>query len=152
MQPQWAIILTGARHAGFRVEIDPVRRTLNPDKTRKRRSASRKSNYPHPVIYMEWPSEMARIMPLQEAPGCPVIEDDCAGARLKIRGRRAGQFGQLRLFSFYPSKTSEAYGEGLRFDHERRAITHRARSPKKRKRNSSAITRKAQNICNDEIG
>lgn len=57
-------------------------------------------------------AEMQPIIDLCQPHGIPVIED-CAQAHGAARqGRRAGSFGRLGCFSFYPTKNLGALGDG----------------------------------------
>lgn len=57
-------------------------------------------------------ADMDALLALTEPAGIPVIED-CAQAHGARRdGRRAGSFGRLACFSFYPTKNLGAIGDG----------------------------------------
>src|SRR5256714_346184 len=47
-----------------------------------------------------------------EALGVPVVEDAAQAAGSTLDGRRAGSFGSIATFSFYPSKNLAAFGDG----------------------------------------
>src|SRR5215475_6865585 len=104
----WAISYVGATPVF--VDIDPDRRTLNPDKLETAITSRTKAIIPVHLYGM--PAEMDRIMEIAKRHGLPVIEDAAQAHGAKYRGKRVGQFGQIACFSFYPSKNLGAYGEG----------------------------------------
>ena len=120
----WAISYTGATPVF--VDIDPVRRTLNPDMLEAAITPQTKAIIPVHLYGM--PTEMDRIMAIAERRGVSVIEDAAQAHGAKYRGRRVGQFGQIACFSFYPSKNLGAYGEGGALIANDAAIAQRARS------------------------
>src|SRR5262249_16011253 len=104
----WAISYVGATPVF--VDIDPVRRTLDPDKLEAAITSRTKAIIP--VHFDGMPAEMDRIMTIAERHGLPVIEDAAQAHGARFRDRCLGQFGQIACFSFYPSKNLGAYGEG----------------------------------------
>src|SRR4026209_780225 len=104
----WAISYVGATPAF--VDIDPVRRTLNPDNLEAAITSRTKAIIPVHLYGM--PAEMDRIMAIAERHGLPVIEDAAQAHGARYKGKRVGQFGKIACFSFYPSKNLGAYGEG----------------------------------------
>ena len=104
----WAISYVGATPVF--VDIDPVRRTLNPDNLEAAITSRTKAIVPVHLYGM--PAEMDRIMAIAERHGLPVIEDAAQAHGARYKGRRVGQCGQIACFSFYPSKNLGAYGEG----------------------------------------
>jgi dTDP-4-amino-4,6-dideoxygalactose transaminase len=136
----WAISYVGARPVF--VDIDPVRRTLNPDKLEAAITPRTKAIIPVHLYGM--PAEMDRIMAVAERHGLPVIEDAAQAHGAKYRGRRVGQFGRISCFSFYPSKNLGAYGEGGALITNDAAIAQRARSLRDHAQ--------SQKYLHDEIG
>ena len=120
----WAISYVGATPVF--VDIDPVRRTLNPDKLEAAITSRTKAIMPVHLYGM--PAEMDRIMAIADRHGVPVIEDAAQAHGAKYRGKRVGQFGQIACFSFYPGKNLGAYGEGGAFVTNDASIAQRARS------------------------
>ena len=120
----WAISYVGATPVF--VDIDPVRRTLNPDKLEAAITARTKAIMPVHLYGM--PAQMDRIMAIAERHGVPVIEDAAQAHGAKYRGKRVGQFGQLACFSFYPSKNLGAYGEAGALITNDASMARRARS------------------------
>lgn len=136
----WAISYVGA--TPIFVDIDPVRRTLNPDKLEAAITSRTKAIIPVHLYGM--PAEMDRIMAVAERHRLPVVEDAAQAHGAKYRGRRVGQFGQIACFSFYPSKNLGAYGEGGALITNDASIAQRARSLRDHSQ--------SQKYLHDEIG
>ena len=136
----WAISYVGATPVF--VDIDPVRRTLNPDNLEAAITSRTKAIIP--VYLYGMPAEMDRIMAIAERHGLPVIEDAAQAHGAKYRGRRVGQFGQIACFSFYPGKNLGAYGEGGALITNDASIAQRARSLRDHAQ--------SQKYLHDEIG
>jgi dTDP-4-amino-4,6-dideoxygalactose transaminase len=114
-----AIVQTGARPV--LVDIDPVRRTLDPAALREYLQAGKWATRKGPraivpVHLYGMPAAMDEILALARAWDLAVIEDACQahGAHLDSGGRirRAGSLGQAGCFSFYPGKNLGGWGEG----------------------------------------
>jgi dTDP-4-amino-4,6-dideoxygalactose transaminase len=120
----WAVSYVGATPVF--VDVDPVRRTLNPEKLEAAITPRTKAIIPVHLYGM--PAEMDRIMSMAERRGLPVIEDAAQAHGAKYRGKRVGQSGQIACFSFYPSKNLGAYGEGGALITNDQSIAQRARS------------------------
>ncbi len=136
----WAISYVGATPVF--VDIDPVRRTLNPDNLEAAITSRTKAIIPVHLYGM--PAEMDRIMAIAERHGLPVIEDAAQAHGARYRGKRVGQFGQIACFSFYPTKNLGAYGEGGALITNDASIAHRARSLRDHAQ--------SQKYLHDEIG
>src|SRR6476646_5717878 len=108
------------------VDIDSVRRTLNPDRLEAAITSRTKAIIPVHLYGM--PAEMDRIMAIAERHNVPVIEDAAQAHGAKYRDKRVGQFGQIACFSFYPSKNLGAYGEGGALITNDASLARRARS------------------------
>ena len=120
----WAISYVGATPVF--VDIDPVRRTLNPEKLEATITPRTKAIIPVHLYGM--PAEMDRIISIAERHALPVIEDAAQAHGAKYRGKPVGHFGQIACFSFYPSKNLGAYGEGGALITSDQSIAQRARS------------------------
>ena len=120
----WAISYVGAKPVF--VDIDPVRRTLDPDKLAAAITPRTKAIVPVHLYGM--PAEMDRIVAIAERHGLPVIEDAAQAHGATYCGKRVGQFGQIACFSFYPSKNLGAYGEGGALITNDASMAQRARS------------------------
>src|SRR6476659_5037598 len=136
----WAISYVGATPVF--VDIDPVRRTLNPDNLEAAITSRTKAIIPVHLYGM--PAEMDRIMAIAERHGLPVIEDAAQAHGARYRGKRVGQFGQVACFSFYPGKNLGAYGEGGALITNDASIARRARSLRDHAQ--------SQKYLHDEIG
>src|SRR6478672_7983544 len=136
----WAISYVGATPVF--VDIDPARRTLNPDNLEAAITSRTKAIIPVHLYGM--PAEMDRITAIAERHGVPVIEDAAQAHGAKYRDRRVGQFGQIACFSFYPTKNLGAYGEGGALVTNDASIAHRARSLRDHAQ--------SQKYLHDEIG
>ena len=136
----WAISYVGATPVF--VDIDPVRRTLDPENLEAAITSRTKAIVPVHLFGM--PAEMDRIMAIAERHGLPVIEDAAQAHGAKYRGRRVGQFGKIACFSFYPSKNLGAYGEGGALITNDASIAQRARSLRDHAQ--------SQKYLHDEIG
>ena len=136
----WAISYVGATPVF--VDIDPVRRTLNPDRLEAAITPRTKAIIPVHLFGM--PADMDRINPIAERHGLPVIEDAAQAHGAKYRGKRVGQFGQIACFSFYPSKNLGAYGEGGALITNNASMAQRARSLRDQAQ--------SQKYLHDEIG
>ena len=136
----WAITYVGATPVF--VDIDPVRRTLNPDNLEAAITPRTKAIIPVHLYGMS--AEMDRIMEIAERHGLPVIEDAAQTHGAKYRDKRVGQFAQIACFSFYPGKNLGAYGEGGALITNDASIAHRARSLRDHAQ--------SQKYLHDEIG
>jgi len=57
-------------------------------------------------------ADMPRLTALCQAAGVPLIEDCAQAHGAALQGRRAGAWGTLACFSFYPTKNLGALGDG----------------------------------------
>jgi dTDP-4-amino-4,6-dideoxygalactose transaminase len=120
----WAISYTGATPVF--VDIDPVRRTMNPDQLEA--AITSRTRAIVPVHLYGMPAEMDRIMAIADRHGVPVIEDAAQAHGAKYKDKPVGHFGQSTCFSFYPGKNLGAYGEGGALITNDESIARRARS------------------------
>lgn len=93
------------------VDVEPERLTLDPAAV----AVALQIERPAAIIVTHLYGQLAAIediVALADAAGVPVIED-CAQAHGAERGgRRAGSFGKVGCFSFYPTKNLGALGDG----------------------------------------
>ncbi len=120
----WAISYVGAKPVF--VDIDPARRTLDPDLLEGVITSRTKAIIPVHLYGM--PADMERINAIAKRHGLPVIEDAAQAHGANYRGKRVGQFGKIACFSFYPGKNLGAYGEGGALITNDASIAQRARS------------------------
>lgn len=91
------------------VDIDP--RTLNMDPARIEAAITKRTKAIMPVHLHGRVAEMDEINAIAEKHGLIVIEDAAQAHGAEYKGRRAGSFGRIACFSFYPGKNLGAYGE-----------------------------------------
>ena len=65
-----------------------------------------------PVHLYGYPANMSAIMELTARNGAIVVEDCAQAHGARIQGRKAGAWGTLAAFSFYPTKNLGALGDG----------------------------------------
>jgi len=100
-------------HAGARpvfVDIDP--RTFNIVPAQIEGAITERTKAIVPVHLYGQPAEMDSIMDIARRHGLFVIEDCAQAIGAEDGGRRAGSFGDLGCFSFYPTKNLGAFGDG----------------------------------------
>lgn len=120
----WAISYVGARPVF--VDVDGKRRTLDPGKLEA--AVTPRTKAIMPVHLFGMPAEMDRINAIAGKHGIPVVEDAAQAHGANFRRKKAGQFGRVACFSFYPTKNLGAYGEGGALVTNDDAIAERARS------------------------
>lgn len=103
-----AIHYTGARPV--LVDIDPEHYTLDPAGLEA--AITPRTRAVIPVHLYGQMADMAPIQQIARCHGLTVIEDACQAHGAELDGRRAGAFGEMGCFSFYPGKNLGAYGEG----------------------------------------
>src|SRR5580700_5455625 len=81
-----------------------------------------------PVHLYGHPSDMAAIGAVAQRLGLAVIEDCAQAQEASIDGRQVGSIGDIGCFSFYPTKTLGALGDGGIVASRERALIDRARS------------------------
>lgn len=93
------------------VDVESERLTLDPAAL----AVALQTERPAAIIVTHLYGQLAaieEIVALADSAGVPVIED-CAQAHGALRdGRRAGSFGRVGCFSFYPTKNLGALGDG----------------------------------------
>jgi dTDP-4-amino-4,6-dideoxygalactose transaminase len=104
----WAVSYCGATPVF--VDIDPVRRGLDARKVAAAITSRTKAIMPVHLYGM--PADMDAILAVAGKHGVPVVEDCAQAHGARYKGKRAGQFGVMAGFSFYPGKNLGAYGEG----------------------------------------
>jgi dTDP-4-amino-4,6-dideoxygalactose transaminase len=120
----WGISYVGATPVF--VDIDPVRRTLDPGKLEAAITPRTKAIIPVHLYGM--PADLDGILAVANKHGIPVVEDAAQSQGARYKGRRVGQFGVVGCTSFYPGKNLGAYGEGGALLTNDESIARRARA------------------------
>ena len=101
------------------VDIDPATRNMDPDSLAEVADrVSRGGAGPGrlraviPVHLYGCPADMPAILAVARRHGLRVIEDVAQALGATLAGRRAGAWGDLAAFSFYPTKNLGAFGDG----------------------------------------
>jgi dTDP-4-amino-4,6-dideoxygalactose transaminase len=109
-----AISFTGARP--LLVDIDPETYTMDPEAVEgllKRRNRQKKRvKAILPIHLYGHPAAMEALEEVADRNGLILIEDACQAHGAEYRRKKAGSFGALGCFSFYPTKNLGAYGDG----------------------------------------
>ena len=103
-----AIDYTGAK-AVF-VDVDPE--TWNIDPALIEAAITPRTKAIMPVHLHGLVADMDPIMAIADKHGLIVVEDAAQAHGAEYKGRRAGSFGRMGCYSFYPGKNLGAYGEG----------------------------------------
>jgi dTDP-4-amino-4,6-dideoxygalactose transaminase len=91
-------------------DIDPDTYCIDPAKIKSAVTAKTKAIMP--VHLYGHPAEMDAIMSIARSNGLKVIEDCAQAHGTQYKGKQVGSIGDAAGFSFYPSKTLGAYGDG----------------------------------------
>jgi dTDP-4-amino-4,6-dideoxygalactose transaminase len=91
-------------------DIDLLTRCLSPDSLEARISERTKAIMPVHIYGQACPME--RILEIARKHDLPVIEDCSQAHGAEIRGKKVGTFGNLAVFSCYPTKNLGAIGDG----------------------------------------
>ena len=108
-----AISMTGAKPVF--VDTDPETYTMDPSKLEyllKKRKRRNRVKAILPVHLYGQPAEMEALLKIANRYHLFLIEDACQAHGAEYQGRKAGSFGLLGCFSFYPTKNLGAYGDG----------------------------------------
>lgn len=92
------------------VDIDPITYNLDPAKIEA--AITPKTKVIMPVHLYGQLADMPAIMAIAQRHNLRVIEDAAQAHGAAHQGRRAGQWGDIACFSFYPGKNLGAYGDG----------------------------------------
>lgn len=103
-----AITYAGARP----VFVDIDRDTYTMDPRLLQQAITSRTRAIIPVHLYGQMADMEPILAIARAHGIPVVEDACQAHGAAYQGRRAGAWGDLGCFSFYPGKNLGALGEG----------------------------------------
>jgi dTDP-4-amino-4,6-dideoxygalactose transaminase len=92
------------------VDIDPVSYNIDPDDAARKITANTKAIIP--VHLFGQIAEMHRLNELAQQHNLTVIEDAAQAVGAELEGRRAGSWGDMGAFSFYPTKNLGGAGDG----------------------------------------
>jgi len=101
------IMMTGAKPVF--VDIDPV--TLNIDVTKLESGITKKTKAIMPVEVFGSPAGFEKICRIADKRKITVVEDSCEALGSALNGKKAGTFGKISVFAFYPNKQITT-GEG----------------------------------------
>ena len=101
------VIMTGAKPVF--VDIDPV--TLNIDVAKVESKITKKTRAIMPVEVFGSPAGFDKIIEIARKHRLTVIEDSCEALGSALKGKKAGTFGEMSVFAFYPNKQITT-GEG----------------------------------------
>ncbi|MHC4125654.1 MAG: DegT/DnrJ/EryC1/StrS family aminotransferase [Planctomycetota bacterium] len=102
-----SIMMAGAKPVF--VDIDPV--SLNIDAERIAEKVTDRTKAVLPVEVFGNPAGMDKVCQIAEAHNLAVIEDSCEALGSVLNGKKAGTFGAMSVFAFYPKKQITT-GEG----------------------------------------
>jgi perosamine synthetase len=102
-----SILMVGAKPVF--VDIDP--QTLNIDVTQIESQISDKTRAILSVEVFANPAGMDRVCEIAARYNLPVLEDSCEALGSQLNGKKAGTFGTMSVFAFYPNKQITT-GEG----------------------------------------
>jgi dTDP-4-amino-4,6-dideoxygalactose transaminase len=108
-----AISMTGAKPVF--VDIEPEVYTMDPNGLEhllKKRKGRNRVKAILPVHLYGQPVEMEALVEIANRYHLLLIEDACQAHGAEYQGKKAGSFGLLGCFSFYPTKNLGAYGDG----------------------------------------
>ncbi len=101
------ILMTGARPVF--ADIDPA--TLNLDPQKVEQKITKRTKAIMPVEVFGNPAGMDKICQMAQKHNLPIVEDCCEALGSKLNGQKAGTFGRVGVFAFYPNKQMTT-GEG----------------------------------------
>lgn len=107
------------------VDIDPA--TLNIDPERIEEAITARTKAILPVHLFGLPARMELILEIARRHELKVLEDGAQAFGARCRGERVGSLGDAGAFSFYPTKTLGAYGDGGMLTTNDEGVAERAR-------------------------
>jgi len=102
-----SIMAVGARPVF--VDIDPVSLNIDPDRIEQ--AITEKTKAILPVEIFGNPAGFDKVREIAERNNLPIIEDSCEALGSELNGKKAGTFGTMSVFGFYPNKQITT-GEG----------------------------------------
>jgi perosamine synthetase len=91
------------------VDIDP--KTLNLDSTKIEYKVTKKTKAIMPVEAFGSPADFDKICKIAKIHNLIILEDSCEALGSELNGKKAGTFGKMSVFAFYPNKQITT-GEG----------------------------------------
>ena len=101
------IMMTGATPVF--VDIDPVNMNIDPKKIES--AITKRTKAILPVEVFGSPVGFDEICKVADKHNLPVVEDSCEALGSTLNGKKAGTFGKISVFAFYPNKQMTT-GEG----------------------------------------
>jgi perosamine synthetase len=101
------IMMTGAKPVF--VDIDP--KTLNIDPAKIKSAITKKTKAIMPVEAFGSPAGFDKICQIAKNNNLTILEDSCEALGSELNGKKAGTFGKMSTFAFYPNKQITT-GEG----------------------------------------
>lgn len=101
------IMMAGAKPV--LVDIDP--KTLNIDPAKIEYKITKKTKAIMPVEAFGSPADFDKICKIAKRHNLTVLEDSCEALGSELNGKKAGTFGKMSVFAFYPNKQITT-GEG----------------------------------------
>jgi perosamine synthetase len=101
------IMMTGAKPVF--VDIDPA--TLNIDPAKIESAITKKTKAIMPVEAFGSPAGFDKICQIAKKHELTILEDSCEALGSELNGKKAGTFGKMSVFAFYPNKQITT-GEG----------------------------------------
>ncbi len=92
------------------VDCDPVSYNLDPAKLEA--AITERTRAIIPVHLYGQSADLEPIISVAKKHNIPVVEDCAQAHGTEYKGKKAGTYGQVAAFSFYPSKNLGAYGDG----------------------------------------
>ncbi|MFC1677662.1 DegT/DnrJ/EryC1/StrS family aminotransferase [Planctomycetota bacterium] len=102
-----SIMMAGAKPVF--VDIDPVTLNIDPEKIEERITGKTKAILPVEVFGVA--ADFDKICQIAKKHNLLVIEDSCEALGSTLNGKKAGTFGKMSVFAFYPNKQITT-GEG----------------------------------------
>jgi perosamine synthetase len=101
------IMMTGAKPVF--VDIDPATLNINPAKIKS--AITKKTKAIMPVEAFGSPADFDKICQIAKKHNLTILEDSCEALGSELNGKKAGTFGKMSVFAFYPNKQITT-GEG----------------------------------------
>lgn len=94
------------------VLVDCREDTFNIDAEKAERLITKRTKAIIPVHFYGQVADMEEVRRLAKKHNLKILEDACQAHGADFKGKRAGSFGDIGAFSFYPGKNLGGYGDG----------------------------------------